>query len=102
MEHPPIAPKSIIVWNETFGVCSMDANSGCHYYEPDNYPQDRIIVAAVAEVEWRKRADRWTSVRLKRFRRGHTGLKSHNMVLYSNACHDCAEAWREWAKESAK
>lgn len=64
MNHPPLAPKSVLDKHEIgslllwrIGDC-WPHGGDCLCVETD-CPQCKSIVAAVAEVEWRKRAERW-------------------------------------------
>lgn len=90
MTHPPIPPKCKFFHN---------ANS---YWVP--------IIAAVAEVEWRKRAARWEELidalyndqgnLVERHRQPGTNGRFSLFRTAANICYDHAELWRKWGEEN--
>lgn len=100
MTHPPIAPNSQI--REFEGRVSIDAVWGETILN-ENWPQGKAMLAAVAEVEWRKEAERLA--------------KEHDTCECSRCCDelysakawelykqyvepalDNANAWRDWGE----
>lgn len=68
---------------------------------------ERDIIAAVAEVEWRKRAERWRELYRKIIEKytiyvpltGKDADRVDKYVSQENAAYKTAEAWRAWAEE---
>jgi hypothetical protein len=93
MSHPLIPPKSKcfghwggfdqFTFSDLFGHFSVAVDCAT--------PHERHVIACVAEVEWRRRSERWGLVRL--------GF-SIRARREANKCNDIAMAWRQWALKS--
>jgi hypothetical protein len=59
------------------------------------------IIAAVAEVEWRKRAVRWEDVKNAPWGEHRAVVSERRWIRYCEACNECyenARAWRKWGE----
>ena len=105
MSHPPIPPKSrYFEWNEE----DQEWDFIYHEYQM-NEPHEHHIgldwlladwdipyIAAVAEVEWLKRADRWQEVSQRSYERNPDNTRADTWMVYGWMCKDNAKLWRKW------
>jgi hypothetical protein len=99
VNHPPICPKSEhfrqqeSAFRPTYWAFQTRGQSifvPLPLEKQDEYM--RTIIAAVAEIEWRKRAERW----MRLAERG-----GYRINFHSNAteCLNWARAWRAWGQK---
>ncbi len=95
MNPPPIPPKS-----NNFEDCGDEIYAVFLEDQPclDALNDYRDVVAAVAEVEWRRRAERWGKV--LRFDWGRSrAMKIREAMLAEQAALENANAWRAWGEQ---
>ncbi len=118
MSHPPICPKSEMFFQEDSGETYMqfpdetsDFAWACNIAFSNGY--ERRVAAAFAEVEWRKREERWSALWRRVLGRSTkelwgTGSHHRKTLRYQMdrasecgaICEDIADQWRAWADES--
>ena len=92
MNHPPVPLKSRRFHQYVCGKVVFDYSGA--WQDIEECPKD--LIAAIAEVEWRKRAERW-----HRLANSHR-LDSKRHEDYWKAgelCDEHADAWRAWAEQ---
>ena len=109
MSHPPICPKSEMFFVEDSGETYMqfpdetsDFAWACNIAFSNGY--ERRVAAAFAEVEFRKRAERWDKVLDRAFKRfdwenlgdwtKHAPTKFPHTQKFR--CLEIADQWRAW------
>lgn len=107
MKHPPIPPKCEFFYNPRNPLFRISlAGAGFSIGVGEAIGTEREIIAAVAEVEWRKLAARWEDLKdLIYFSwEGGAPPKEHEdrferMQSACTAAYENARAWREWGKQ---
>lgn len=106
--HPPIPPKSKR-FEEVGGPLAVLFHGGHSWgdylHHPNRYAAYRDIIAAVAEVEWRKQAERWHQVWSRAADRYLADTKNQHRLRQMNRadanmekCFDIAREWRAWGE----
>lgn len=107
MPTPPIPPKSSLFFRgEDYSGRIVDwfllhPNARLNMERTEVIKRERLIIASYAEVEWRKRAERWEflcfkyemlipSARYRQFEAAQSQAEQH------------ASAWRAWAEGEKK
>ena len=90
MSHPPVPPSL-----KFFQVCEDGSIDFCF----NGYPfcigkTNAFVLAAVAEVEWRKRAERWQELALCYSPDGRGAL----YWAYADVAESNIRAWRAWGE----
>lgn len=107
MTHPPIPPKS----SHLFAYCGDESVLGFCWIDPNESDADlgmlqapiddahqRHIIAAVAEVEWRRRAERWESLALHYYNDFHPCVREQYFWDMHGIARRNADAWRAWGE----
>lgn len=105
MSHPAIPPKSEFfgVWlgEESFLMPDGEDRFGYMSLDFDGWDREtKMIFAAVAEVEWRKRADRWAN-HASENACDYTDESLPRFLRFRRNAADCeyiALLWREWGQ----
>ena len=106
MNHPPIPPKSRF-FNAQYDFFRLLLCDRSMNYWLDKPGEDiRPIIAAVAEVEWRKRAARWEQLIDALWNRWYPGIsdplglagRKVQFRASANECYANARAWRAWGE----
>jgi hypothetical protein len=105
MNHPPIPPKCKYFQSEG-GHGFVFQTDRIDVFLDEASPSERSIIAAIAEVEWRKRADRWAILSDEYASKAMyiQGRQFDDIVLRAceferehDRCVAVAIAWRQWA-----
>ena len=102
--NPPVPPKTRLVDLERVGpdhfeVRFKDDHKNRAVYFTDDYGIDRMTVASISEVEWRKRAERWAKVAAH-----YVWAEREQFYAFERACKRRDQAnvrvdqWRAWAE----
>ncbi len=105
MKHPPIPPKSrYFKWNDE----DAEWDFIYHSYRMDKPYEHHVgldwflagwdapYIAAIAEVEWLKRADRWHKVSQRSYDRNPDSTRSDHWMVNGFICKDNSKLWRKW------
>lgn len=100
MTHPKLPPKSVVFDLLMNTSAIEDSNLLCDY--------ETQIIAAVAEVEWRKRAARWEALINVSYQRWRIKVERSDLPIPTpdwnrfrrpaDQCYDIAKQWREWGE----
>lgn len=106
--HPKIPPKSRRLLKTATGEAFFSMGVVSDYLKHEKrIANKRDVIAAVAECEWRKRAERWLNLRLRAgdklfelARKGKTSkaiqYQLENAETHEAECLEMADAWRAW------
>jgi len=95
MSHPPIPPSFPITFDPACSCWSVKEDT---FLLAEFQSPAREIVAAFAEVEWRKRADRWWHIkgRLLQRERVNETRRFTRLFFARKQAENNADAWRKW------